>query len=111
MYDVCGDGEHPSKCNARRMRTMRVNLRRTHTGADPTSPYAKRQARHEHAARDAIRLITQFVPYRRNATDLGLLRYAPNPLTTTGPGRYTHQASATASTSLCVVLPLIPIII
>ena len=110
MYDVCGDGEHPSKCNARRMCTMRVNLRRTHTGADPTSPYAKRQARHEHAARDAIRLITQFVPYRRNATDLGLLRYAtsPNPLTTTGPGLYTYQASATASTSLCVVLPLIP---
>ena len=66
VYDFCGDGEHPSKCNARRMRTMRVNLRRTHTGADPTSPYAKRQTRHEHAARDAIRLITQFVPYRRN---------------------------------------------
>ena len=79
VYDVCGDGEHPSKCNARRMRTMRVNLRRTHTGADPTSPYAKRQARHEHAARDAIRLITQFVPYRRNATDLGLLHYVPEP--------------------------------
>ena len=57
----------------------RVNLRHTHTGADPTSPYAKRQARHEHATRDAIHLITQFVPYRRNATDLGLLHYVPEP--------------------------------
>ena len=33
---------------------------------------------------------------------------SPNPLTATGPGLYTHQASATASTPLCVVLPLIP---
>ena len=36
------------------------------------------------------------------------LHKSSNPLTSTGPGLYTHQASATASTSLRVVLPLIP---
>ena len=61
------------------------------TAADPTSRLPQiyeTQARDEHAARDA----------RRDVADT--LRY---PLTTTGSGLYTHQASATASTSLCVV--------
>jgi hypothetical protein len=73
----------------------------------------KRQARHDHAARGALRLFTQHVTNLLHLADAPptpnfALRLRTRALTTTGTGLYTHQASATASTSLCVVLPLIP---
>ena len=59
-----------------------------------------RAAHDEHVSTDLLH-VTDVTP------DLAL-HPQTRALTTTGPGLYTHQASATASTSLCVVLPLIP---
>ena len=59
-----------------------------------------RAAHDEHVSTDLLH-VTDATP------DLAL-RPRTRALTTTGPGLYTHQASATASTSFCVVLPRIP---
>ena len=68
----------------------------------PTSDFALRPRTHA---------LTTTGPelYSNHANDSGICTTFPNPLTTTGSGIqiHTHQASATASTSLCVVLPLI----
>ena len=68
------------------------------TAADPTSRLPQiyeTQARDEHAARERdVMLLTLCATYLLTTTG-------------TGSGLYTHQASATASTSLCVVLPLV----
>ena len=80
------------------------------TAADPISrlPHIyETQVRDEHllATRLFVHVLLLYSADTTPTPDFPL-RLRTRALTTTGSGIYTHQASAIASTSLCVVLPL-----